>query len=140
LPTSSLACSSDDAFENNDLLNRAALLVRSSTSSSTAGLTFDAYSCDGNDDWYDLGNIAAGQRVWAEIEDPGCFFCPDFDLELLWLNPATNTTVRKDLSNGPEDNERVEHTVTAADAGRYYLRVYNFGDNDTYTVKWNIYP
>jgi hypothetical protein len=141
-PVSALACSGDDAFAPNYSLAQAAFLVRSATESSLSGLQFDAYHCGtAQDDWYDLGDVPAGKTIWGEIWDPDCIFsCPDFDLELLWYNPATGATVSKDTSVGSADNERVQHTVTASDAGRYYLRVYSpLGDRNNYVVTSNRY-
>jgi hypothetical protein len=128
-PASQVACSSEDAMENNDTATRAMLLV--------ANWRTRGYSCANNIDWFDLGNFAVGDRLRGRIEGP-LFFPNDLDLELYWRDTTVNPPVmrKKQESTSLSADEVVTHTVTVGEAGRYYLRVFNFGSSERYDISW----
>jgi hypothetical protein len=126
MPASARSCSSEDVMENNDTSARAAVLIR--------GWEVRLYSCANNDDWFELGTINAGETV--SVETTGAFFSEDLDLELYWRD-ASGQFILKDLSDSSGGDEYVSHRVTAADAGRYYAKVFNFGYGDRYDIVWS---
>lgn len=101
-------CQKEDTFEENDFRWTAYQML--------VPRTLDAYTCDGDDDWYSLP-VEAGQTVTAEAwfeNDDG-----DIDIELYgptgtWLNAGTTTT----------DYESASAPATAT--GLHFVRVFGY--------------
>ena len=109
-PDPPVACE-DDAFEDNDSRNGAALI--------DAGLYPGLMVCDGEDDWYVL-DLARGARVTASI----MFSLLEVDLDLSLIGPdGQELALSDDVLTISE-----EVSAVAAEAGDHFVRVFPFVD------------
>jgi len=107
-------CQQEDIYEQNDSLATATELPVPGTR--------DAYTCDGDDDWYSLP-VEAGQTVTADA----LFVDADGDIDITLYDPWGSPLIS---GTSATDNESV--SAVAAATGRHYVRVYGYNSAANY--------
>ncbi len=122
-------CTSEDEFSPNHSAAQQAFLLKNWLA--------PAHMCSGGDDWYVLGQVTAGERVFVDAFFRAGFFDSGADLDMdLYANYDGDTTIERVVESVELfSDESIEYTATGTTLLYVHIYAAGGGSND-YDIGW----